>query len=273
MPAIHPARLKQQAILVTQHFGDPAALLRSLHHLLDFYADRASRPSQSGRPAPLLPAYHVKQPVLRQVVLELAPFAQADPDSGLALCQAMWAQPYLEFRLMACSLLGELPPDPPERILDQVKSWAVRDTDVNLLDAMARDGLKRVRKEHAPTLVKVTESWLSEKELDARRMGLRLLLPLVNDPGYPNLPVVFRMLLPYVRQAPGRLRPDILDVVAALAMRSPVETASYLRQALTLPDSPDAAWLIRQSASTFPPEIEERLRSSVRGLGVNSAAG
>ena len=254
MPAIHPARLKQQAILVTQHFGDSAALVRSLHHLLDFYADRASRPSQAGSPAPLLPAYHVKPPVLRQVVLELAPFAQADPESGLVLCQAMWAQPYLEFRLMACSLLGELPPDPTERILAQVKTWAVRDTDVTLLDALARDGLKRVRKEQSAALVKATEGWLSEKELDARRMGLRLLLP-------------------YVRQAPGRLRPDILDVLAALAMRSPVETASYLRQALTLPDSPDTAWLIRQSASAFPPEIEERLRGSVRGLGVNPAAG
>ena len=272
MPAIHPARLKQQAILVTQHFGDPPALVRSLHHLMDFYADRASRPSQAGRPAPLLPAYHVKPPVLRQVVLELAPLAQDDPDCGLALCQAMWAQPYLEFRLMACSLLGELPPDPPERILAQVKSWAVRDTDVTLLDALARDGLKRVRKEQSVTLVKVTEVLLSAKELDARRMGLRLLLPLVRDPGYPNLPVVFRLLLPYVRQAPGRLRPDILDVVIALAVRSPVETASYLRQALTLPDSPDTAWLIRQSASAFPPEIEERLRSSVRGLGMKPAA-
>jgi hypothetical protein len=273
MPAIHPARLKQQAILVAQHFGDPAALVRSLHHLMDFYADRANRPSHAGSPAPLLPAYHVKPPVLRQVVLELAPLAQADPDSGLVLCQAMWAQPYLEFRLMACALLGELPPDPAERILAQVKSWAVRDTDVSLLDAMARDGLKRVRKEQTPALVQATGSWLSEKELDSRRMGLRLLLPLVNDSGYPNLPVVFRLLLPYIRQAPGRIRPDILDVVAALAMRSPVETASYLRQALTMPDSPDTAWLIRQSASAFPPEIEERLRSSVRGLGIKSAAG
>lgn len=273
MPAIHPARLKQQAILVAQHFGDPAALVRSLHHLMDFYADRASRPSLAGSPAPLLPAYHVKPPVLRQVVHELAPLAQDDPDSGLAMCQAMWAQPYLEFRLMSCALLGELPPDPPGRILEQVKSWASRDTDVSLLDALARDGLKRVRKEQSPAMVKATEGWLSDKDLDARRMGLRLLLPLVHDPGYPNLPVVFRLLLPYVRQAPGRLRPDILDVVVALAMRSPVETASYLRQALTLPDSPDAAWFIRQSASAFPPEIEERLRGSVRGLGVKSAAG
>jgi len=272
MPAIHPARLKQQAILVTQHFGEPAALIRSLHHLLDFYADRASRPGQTRDPAPLLVAYHVKPPVLRQVVLELAPLAQADPDEGLALCQAMWAQPYLEFRLMACSLLGELPADPPERILGQVRSWVDRDTDLRLLDAIAGSSLKRVCKEQPQAMVQAAESWLAEKNLDSRRIGLRLLLPLVNDPTYPNLPVIFRLLLPFVRQAPGRLRPDILDLLVALAQRSPVETASYLRQALTLPESPDTAWLIRQSAYAFPPEIEARLRGSVRGLGAQQAA-
>ena len=139
MPAIHPARLKQQAILVAQHFSEPAALVRSLHHLLDFYADRASRPSQHGQPAPLLASYHVRPPVLRQVVMELSPIAQADPDGGLAVCQAMWQQPYLEFRLMACTLLGELPCDEPRRILEQVKAWADRDTDVHLLNAMLKD--------------------------------------------------------------------------------------------------------------------------------------
>jgi hypothetical protein len=267
MPAIHPARLKQQTDLVAQHFEQPDALVRSLHHLLDFYADRANRPGQSRGPDPLLTAYHVKAPVLRQVVLELSPLAQADPDTGLAVCQAMWKQPYLEFRLMASSLLGELPAEPAARIVQQVKTWAVRDTDLRILDSLALDGLKRVRKEHPQVLIRSAEAWLLDKEYDAQRLGMRLLLPLVNDPDFPNLPVIFRIIQPYIRQAPRRLRPEILDLLAALARRSPVETASYLRQTLTLPESPDTAWFIRQIAPAFPPEIEERLRSTVRGLG------
>lgn len=270
MPAIHPARLKQQTDLVAQHFDQPEALVRSLHHLLDFYADRANRPGQSRDPDPLLTAYHVKPPVLRQVVLELLPLAQADPETGFAVCQAMWQQPYLEFRLMASSLLGELPAEPAARILEQVKAWAVRDTDLQLLDALALDGLKRVRKDQPQVLIRAAETWLLGKEYDAQRLGMRLLLPVVKDPDFPNLPVIFRILQPYIRQAPSRLRPEILDLLTALAHRSPVETGSYLRQTLTLPDSPDTAWLIRQSASVFPPEIEERLRNTVRGLGAQT---
>ena len=65
MPAIQPARLKQQAVLLAQQFDNPVAYVRSLHHLLDFYADRAHRPGQSGKPAPLTSAYRVHPPVLR----------------------------------------------------------------------------------------------------------------------------------------------------------------------------------------------------------------
>ena len=75
--------------------------MRSLHHLLDFYADRARRPGQSGKPAPLIDAYKVHPPVLRHILQELIPLAAENPDAGLALCDALWEQPYLEFRLLA----------------------------------------------------------------------------------------------------------------------------------------------------------------------------
>jgi hypothetical protein len=202
--------------------------------------------------------------VLRQVVAELAPLAQADPAAGLELCQAMWQQPYLEFRLMACSLLGELPADPPLPRLDQVSAWVGRDTELRIFDALAHDALKRVRKEHPSALVRAIQGWLAEKDLQTRRLGLRALLTLAGDPDYPNLPVIFRLLQPFIRQAPSRLRPDILDILSVLARQEPVETASFLRQILSMPESPDVAWVIRQVASAFPPEQEERLRSAVR---------
>ena len=267
MPAIHPARLKQQAMLVAQHSDDPAALVRSLHHLLDFYADRAQRHGQSGLPRPLLAAYRVKPPVLRQVHIELVPLMQSDPEAGVTLIQALWSQPYLEFRLLAASLLGELPSDPPARILEVVRGWVRPDTEQRMLDAIAQDGLKRLPQERPEALVEAISAWLADKEIGYQRFGLRLLLPLVGDPGYSNLPALFRLAQPFVRIAPNKLRPDILDVLAALARRSPVETASFLRQVLTMPESPDTAWLIRQSVAFFPPEMQERLRSAVRPPG------
>ena len=268
MPAIHPARLKQQAMLLAQHYDEPPVLVRSLHHLLDFYADRAQRPGQSGIPRPLLAAYRVKPPVLRQVERELAPLVQADPEAGWALVQMLWEQPYLEFRTLAASLLGELPPDPPGRIFEAVRSWVRKDTEQALVDALSHSGLMRLRQEHPDVMIKALSDLLGDKDLNNQRLGLRILLPLVDDPPYPNLPALFRLIQPFVRVAPNKLRPDILDVLASMARRSPVETASFLRQILTMPENPDTAWLIRQSISAFPQEIQERLRSAVRSPAV-----
>ena len=72
MPAINPARLKQQAALLADHFDSPAAFVRSLHHLLDYYSERVQRTGQAGVMPTLLPAYRVRPQVLRLVLQELS---------------------------------------------------------------------------------------------------------------------------------------------------------------------------------------------------------
>ncbi len=123
MPAISPARLKHQAALLAEHFDDPPAFVRSLHHLLESYSNRVYRPGQAGELPPLLQTYRVQPPVLRQLLLAIAPLASKNPDAGLALCDALWEQPYLEFRLLAASLLGQLPCSPAEPVIARMKAW------------------------------------------------------------------------------------------------------------------------------------------------------
>jgi hypothetical protein len=54
-------------------------------------------------------------------------------------------------------------------------------------------------------------------------------------------------------------------VLEALAQRSPQETAYFLRQSLNAPEAFDTPWIIRQTLHSFPPEIQEGLRNSVKG--------
>lgn len=264
MPAIQPARLKQQAALLVEHFADPAAFVRSLHHLLDFYADRAHRPGQSGEPAPLLAAYNVRPPVLRQILQELAPLADQEPQLALALIDALWEQAYLEFRLLAASLLGQLPPAPAHPILSRAQSWIKADPQVRMVTAVLGQGLARLRRENPDELIRLVEDWLSNDDIFYQQSGLQALLPMINDLSFENLPLFFRLIYPFTRVAPPALRPDLLDVLGALARRSPQETAYLLRQNLDIPNNTDASWLIRQCLGDFPPEIRESLRMAVR---------
>ena len=71
-------------------------------------------------------------------------------------------------------------------------------------------------------------------------------------------------MTPYTRKAPLQVRADILDALAALALRSPKETAYLLRQSLNSPENPDTALLIRKLLDVFPPDLQESLRQALR---------
>ena len=120
MPAIQPAKLRREASELAELFNDPLAYLRELHHLLEFYAERARRQGQSGMPRPLTLAYNVHPQALRLLMQEVIPKARENPEQGLVLCDALWKENKLEMRLMAARLLGQIPFDDPEATLARV---------------------------------------------------------------------------------------------------------------------------------------------------------
>ncbi len=263
MPAVQPALLRRQAALLAGHFDDPPAYLRSLHHLLDFYADRAHRPGKSGMPAPILAAYKVRPPILRMILHELLPLALEAPPAALALCDALWLEQNLEFRLLAAMLLGRLPVTPSEPILSRLQAWLTPDLEFYVIEALMQHGLERMRQERPKLVLKLAADWLESKQPLDQQLGLRALLPLAADPQFDNLPVFFRLLRPLSLQVPQGLRPDLLDLLAALARRSPQETAYFMRQALDNDKASDTAWLIRQLLNEFPPESQQLLKQAL----------
>lgn len=263
MPAIILSRLRQQASLLAGHFQEPAAFSRSLHHLLEFYADRTQRAGQSGAPPPLLAAFNAPLPVLRQIVIELAPLAEKDPPAALALCDELWTEGFLEYRLLAIQLLGKVPLRPLEAVIQRVDRWAQESyNEERMLTAILHQGLARLRQEDPQQVLKLVETWLGDPDLTCQKLGLRALPPLFFTEIAENLPVILRLITPFVRLAPTDLRPDVLEVVLALVRLSPTETAHFLRYNLEM--EADAAWLVRQCIPEFPENLQESLRASVR---------
>jgi len=264
MPAIHLPRLRKQVAALADQFNQPEAFTRSLTALFEAYADRVHRPGLAGEPRPLMPAYNVPPPMLRHLTSELIPLASISAQETLALCDLLWEQPHLETRLVTITLLGKAPPDPVEDILNRIQRWAGDSAEARLIKALGLQGLERVRMEHTNRLLVEVENWLDSSSSSLQRLGLRAMLPLIQDRGFENLPVLLDLLSPFLRMAPLPIRPDVLDVLAALARRSPRETAFILRQNLDAPDNPDTSLLIRQSLPHFPNEMGDSLRLAVR---------
>jgi len=264
MPAIQPARLKIEISKIVAHFGAPVEFVRAIHDLFDFYADRTHRPGRGGKPFSLVRAYNVPRQVLRQIEVELAPKAAVDPERALVLADAIWQENYLECRLLAIAILGEIPPDPPEQVVERIQAWGRECGEDRQLDASLIVGLARIRKETPELFLRILETWITSHDLASQKVGLRVLPPLVKDVSFENLPAVFHMITPLVRNVDTVLEVDLLAVLHALAQRSPQETAYFLRQSLAISDQPGIASLVWQSLYSFPPEIETSLRELLR---------
>jgi hypothetical protein len=263
MPAIQLARLKIQAVQLSKDFYQPAAFISKLDDLLDFYADRTHRPGRSGTPHPLLNAYNVPAPVLRQLLVELAPLVIDNPQAGLDLADGLWRRENLECRLIAASLLGLVPRESAEDVVSRVQIWLQTETERRLIEALLRQGLVSIRQDVPAKYLALLETWLSSDDLAQQEIGLLGMLPLLEDNSFTNLPVLFRLLTPYIRVAHAYLRPALLSVLDALVDRSPQETAYLLRQNLYTPDNPDTSWVIRKMLRRFPQEVQDSLRKTM----------
>jgi hypothetical protein len=264
MPAIQPARLKNQASDLASSFDQPEIFIRRLRSLLDLYTDHTYRSGQSGEPSPLMGAYNTAPPVMRQVWFELVRMIKIRPEGVYPLCDALWAEPNLDLKLLAAQLLGQCPAEKPQPVIDRLQSWILPGLDKRLLDALLKHGLMKIH-QHAPDqALELVTSWLSSSEFTFQQAGLRALLPMITYLGTQSLPRIFKQLTPFIRVAPLKLRPDILAALTALANASPSETAYFLRQNLSVPDNPDTPWLIRQVLAEFPDETRVGLRNAMK---------
>lgn len=264
MPAISPAKLKLQTTRLAEQYTQPGIFVRELHKLLSSYADNTQRPSQSGAPSALIESYNVHTPVMRQIQLSLKAIPANDPHGALELCDALWSEPFLEHRLLACTMLGLVPISQSETIVTRLEYWTQTVPEHRLLMALIDQGMARLRQESPDMVLELVDSWLKSPDLRFQQFGLRALLPLVTQPGFQNLPAVFHLLTPFLRRSPTSIRPDMVELLSALTQRFPSETAYTLKTTLGAADNPDTAWIIRQVLPEFAKPIQDGLKKAMK---------
>jgi hypothetical protein len=267
MPAIQPIRLKRQITLVTAQFDNPQNFLIEIHGLLSYYSNPLHHPGQSGEPAPLMNSYNVPKPVLRHIQKALIPFASNSPNQALALSQTLWSEPYLETHLLAAFMVGQIPSDQATDTIQQIQQWVLGGIDERFLKPLAEASLQRLRQEDPSLLIHQIEIWLEEPNLILRQFAFQALIPIISDPCFENLPLIINLINPYTRTIDEALRQEILDIILALINRSPIEIAYLLRKNYQVFKKDDTAWLIRQSISRFPADLQQSLKETIRMNG------
>lgn len=259
MPAIHLTRLRQETAVLSEVIDNPANSIQAIHGILASFANRTHRAGQSGEPPPLVKAYLVPKPVIRQILSELIPLAASNPKAALNLCDLFWEEGYLEFQILAANLIGYINVENPSMILDRLITWSQSTPDNKVQDALFNEGCQNLVSHDSEYLITRIGQLIIQDSGSAKILGLQALLPIVSSPSYENFPALFNLLGPQVREATSEIKPYVLPIIAVLAHRTPRETAYFLRQNMAIEDNRNTAWFIRHSLNEFSPELKHGL--------------
>jgi hypothetical protein len=260
MPAVQLAKLKIQIDRLVSQFTRPKDFQRILQDLFETHADRVYHPGETIQATSLIPAYHVSALVMHQIEKQLIQPCKENQAAALALADILWSDEYLEPRLVAIFLVGQILPQPPELVIDRLRQWSHSAESAHLQLTLFTQGSLSLRQEKPAEYLNFLNDWLLSTRLASQKTGLHALVVLVKDREFQDLPTLFSMITPLCQAAPTGLHADLVEVIKALAHRSEVETAYFLRQILNLSSNPNTARLVRRLIPEFNPELQAGLR-------------
>lgn len=263
MPAIDIARLKTQAAVLVEKFDQPAVFIKEFHGILDLYADRTLRKGLVAAPISVIPAYRAPQAVLRQIEMELGPLASAFPEQTMGLTDALWKDGYLETRLLAAALLGRIHPG-TALLCERITAWVSRTRDQQLRQALVNVSLARVRQETPTVFLELMRGWFDPDNSKMWINAIHAIIPLLEDPTYENLPPIYNLLSPVIKNFPALLQNELAELINALYAASPVETTYFLRQVITASTSQQTPVILRRILPKLPAPLRPVILSLVR---------
>lgn len=264
MPAVDPARLRFQITSLIESFESPPAFHRKLSDLFSFYANRTLRFGDSAQPEPNIPAYNLPHPVIRQLELELKPLINSAPQAALSLSDELWNDPYFEVKQIAVYILGTVPVETPEPIRQRIDEWLTPKLDRALASYLLSTGTRHFQKSFPAAWETFVQSLLNQGSPKMIALGLKALTEGVKNPSFRNMPAIFRLVSPFIREPQPEFMKDLARLVETLINNSPMETAYFLKQTLSVSDSTLTKRLVKQNLSLLPENIQQELRSSLR---------
>lgn len=264
MTAIQPALLKEQVSNLISNFRFPKSFIHELHGLLDLYGRHAYHTGKTGNPAVLFPSYRTPEPVLRQIELELTPLLEKNAEPALTLCDALWNESYYEFKLLAARIIGKIPQENSEDALTRIFSWSSQIKEKSLGEALFKRSLVAIVAKDQNSMINRVQNMLNSSRMAEKIFGMQIILASLQNKDFDNLPLVFNMLAPFVRETPIAIRPYIVEILLNLGQRTPKETAYFFQQNLELSIDQDTAWFVRRCLNVFPADTQATLRAAIR---------
>lgn len=263
MPAVNPSRLQNQIEEVLIDFTNPVAFHRHLQGLFSLYANRTLQIGQSPEPAPMMPRYHLPQPLKRQLQMAIRPYLEKDPQTALEVADELWKDNFFEVKQFAIVILGNISVESPDPIIKRLESWMSPELDDRLKSELMSDGTAKLQKNFPSTWEKLIQSLLDQKDPKMIGLGIQGLIEGLKRTKFENFPLVFRLVSPVIQKPHAVNMEKLEDLIRTLIHQSPTETAFFLKQTLSLSQSNETKRLLKRCLPLLPEKDRQELKSSL----------
>jgi hypothetical protein len=271
MPAIEFSRLRTKIELLGRVYHQPGQFLKDLQDLYFFYSDLTFQTGKSNSVnINTLQTYRTPQIINRELERLLRPRAIADPKDTLNIVDTLWQTKILEPCQLAATLLGALPITYSETVIERITNWSQSGEKTELLDILHTNASEAIRQENPTLWIETLRVWVNSKDPTLQKFGLLGLVPMLNDPDFYNLPILFDFLQPIIAKTDPHLVVTLLQIIEKLGQKSEFETVYFLKQIIKESKNPDLPRFIRRSLPAFSESAQLSLKNCLKGNPIPS---
>jgi len=264
MIAVNQARLRHQITELMSFFHSPIKFRQQLINLFSLYANNALRLGELTQARPNTPLYNLPRPVIRQLKQDLKPLIYKEPQAALMLADELWEDNTLEVQQTAIFILSAAPLNTPEPILSRLEKWLTPTLARSNATYLLTDGTLNLQNKFPDAWESFIMAYLAQEDPKLIALGIQGLTAALQNPRFKNLPAIYRLISPIIRDPHTDLLQELELLMEALVNRSPTETALFLKQALTVSKTPNTARIIKQSLPLFSENIQQDLQSALK---------
>jgi len=265
MPAVNPTRLRFQIEGLLSFFESPSEFHLRLRDFFNNYGDHTLRFGEYAPTQPQLPMYHLPDPVTRQLEFELRQRITTNPQVALALADELWQDDTFEIKQLAIFILGHTPLEDSQRIYQRLENWLTPGMDTTLSVYLFSEGTKELLITFPEAWESFVKSYLDHQNPKMVNLGLQGLAEGLKQSSFQNMPAVFRLVSPFMRDPKSENMRALENLIGVLAKLSPNETVFFLKQTLSLTSNiPLTTRLIKSSISLLPDNLQNDLKATLK---------
>ena len=265
MPAIEFSRLRTKIELLGRVYHQPEQFVKDLQYLYFFYSDLTFQTGKSNAAnVNALQTYRTPLIINRELERLLRPRAMADPEDTLKIIDLLWQTKFLEPCQLAASLLGDLPIDQVGAVLERIQNWSLSGEKTELLEMLHSKATEAIRREAPGLWINTLRVWVSSNDPTLQKFGVLGLVPMLNEPDFNNLPMIFDFLQPIIAATDPHLAVTLLSLIEQLAQKSEPETVYFLKQIIRDSNKSDLPRFIRRAMPSFSEQAQLSLKNCLR---------